>query len=584
MIDDEKQSAPAVRDDESTGVPARGAMDQGASEPLGRPGLHHWRQSTITEPSLEDRGGVFFAAVEMTRMPMILADARQDDVPIAFANNAFLDLTGYEEAEVLGRNCRFLQGAQTDPETVTQLRNAVAKQEAIAVEILNYRRDGTPFWNAVFMGPVFNPQGELIYFFASQLDVSLRRESEQQFRQAQKMEAIGQLTAGMAHDFNNLLHVITGSLERIAAKRHDDRAFDKFMTAATTAAERGAKLTHQLLAFARRGRLEPKGVDLSELVNTVAELLETSVGNKATLHLNLQRRLPQVRVDATHLEMALLNVVVNARDASAKGGAITVTTKEVHLNGDAAARHLEPGDYVLLCVADQGTGMPPHVVARATEPFFTTKPSGEGTGLGLAMAHGFVQQSGGRLEIDSTPGVGTTIRMLFPRLKAEAEDTSHATRPSGYRTQPLDQMAAPPLILVVDDLPEAAMIAAEALQDVGYRVVIAHSAEEALKRFGEAAATADAFKLVFSDVIMPGGANGMVLAERIHEQDPAVPILLTTGYNDEMARNGPQAGAMDVLGKPYRRSELIDRVQAALRRGARTGPERETSDFGHAQA
>jgi C4-dicarboxylate-specific signal transduction histidine kinase len=139
------------------------------------------------------------------------------------------------------------------------------------------------------MGPVFDAQGELLYFFASQLDVSLRRESEQQFRQAQKMEAIGQLTAGLAHDFNNLLHVITGSLERIAVKRHDDRTFERYMTAATTAAERGAKLTHQLLAFARRGRLEPKGIDLSEMVNSVGELLETSVGNKATLHLNLQR-------------------------------------------------------------------------------------------------------------------------------------------------------------------------------------------------------------------------------------------------------------------------------------------------------
>jgi PAS domain S-box-containing protein len=554
-------------------------MDMGAREPLGRPGLHHWRQSTITEPSLEDRGSIFFAAVEMTRMPMILADPRQDDVPIVFANNAFLDLTGYEESEVLGRNCRFLQGAGTDPGTVTQLRDAVRAQGAIAVEILNYRRDGTPFWNAVFMGPVHNPEGEIIYFFASQLDVTQRRESEQQFRQAQKMEAIGQLTAGLAHDFNNLLHVINGSLERLVAKRHE-----RYMTAATTAAERGAKLTHQLLAFARRGRLEPKGADLSELVNSVAELLEASVGTRATLHLNLQRRLPLVKVDATHLEMALLNIVVNARDASTERGAITVTTKEIHLNGDAAARHLQPGDYVLLCVSDQGTGMPAHIQARATEPFFTTKPRGEGTGLGLAMAHGFVQQSGGRLEIESALGKGTTIRMLFPCMKGEADDRSASDHPSGYRTQPLDTLAAPPLILVVDDIPEAAAIAAEALQDVGYRVVLAYSAEEALMRFEEAAATEDRFKLVFSDVIMPGGANGLVLAEQIRSRDPHVPVLLTTGYNDEMALNGPQAHAMDVLGKPYRRSELIDRVQTALRRGARTGPDRQTSAFGHARA
>jgi PAS domain S-box-containing protein len=568
----------------STGEPARGAMDQGALEPLGRPGMHHWQQSTITDTDLNDRGGVFFAAVEMTRMPMILADPRQDDTPIVFANNAFLDLTGYEEGEVLGRNCRFLQGARTDPDHVRQLREAVAESRATALEILNYRRDGTPFWNAVFMGPVHNPQGEIIFFFASQLDVSHRRESEQQFRQAQKMEAIGQLTAGLAHDFNNLLHVINGSLERMVAKRHDDRAFTRYHAAATAAADRGAKLTHQLLAFARRGRLEPKGVDLSELVNSVAELLETSVGSRATLHLNLQRRLPQVRVDATHLEMALLNIVVNARDASPGGGAITITTRQIHLNGDAASRHLEPGDYVLLCASDEGTGMAPHIVARATEPFFTTKPRGEGTGLGLAMAHGFVQQSGGRLEIDSAVGRGTTIRMLFPVLKEQADDIKQAAIPNGYQTRSLDNPTAPPLVLVVDDSREAAALAGEALQDIGYRVVIAHSAEEALERFDDAQAGEDGFKLVFSDVIMPGGANGLVLAGQIASRDPNVPVLLTTGYNDEMAIDGPQPHAMDVLGKPYRRSELIDRVQSALRRGARTGPERQTSDFGHAQA
>ncbi|CAO4164996.1 PAS domain-containing protein [Methylorubrum extorquens] len=559
-------------------------MDQGALEPLGRPGLRHWQQSTITDPDLNERGSVFFAAVEMTRMPMILADPRQDDTPIVFANNAFLDLTGYEEGEVLGRNCRFLQGAGTNPDHVQQLREAVAEGRATALEILNYRRDGTPFWNAVFMGPVHNPEGEIIYFFASQLDVTLRRESEQQFRQAQKMEAIGQLTAGLAHDFNNLLHVINGSLERLAAKRHDEQAFERYLTAATAAAERGAKLTHQLLAFARRGRLEPKGVDLSDLVNSIAELLETSIGSKATLHLNLQRRLPQVRVDATHLEMALLNVVVNARDASPNGGAITVTTKQIHLNGDAASRHLEPGDYVLLCVSDQGTGMAPHIVARATEPFFTTKSRGEGTGLGLAMAHGFVQQSGGRLEIESAVGHGTTIRMLFPVLKQQADDTGRGADLAGYQARPLDNPTAPPLILVVDDSREAATMAGEALQDIGYRVVIAHSAEDALERFDEALEGGDAFKLVFTDVIMPGGANGLVLAEQVTARDPSVPVLLTTGYNDEMAINEPQPYAMDVLGKPYRRSELIDRVQTALRRGARTGPGRQNSDFGHATA
>jgi len=581
MNDDPSMAAPD-RTQEDEGVPATGQMDTGALEPLGRPGLHHWKQATVVDSTLNNRSNIFFAAVEMTRMPMILADPRQKDCPIVFANNAFLDLTLYEEKEVLGRNCRFLQGAGTDPAAVRQLREAIDERKPIALEILNYRRDGSPFWNAIFMGPVFDEAGGLIYFFASQLDVSKRRDSEQALRQAQKMEAIGQLTAGLAHDFNNLLQVLNGSLDRLKAKRFDDRAFERHHLAATQAAERGAKLTNQLLAFARRTRLEPKAVDLSQLVNSFGELLETSVGEKAELHLSLQRRLPMVKVDPNHLEMALLNVLVNARDASPAGAAITVTTKLLHLNGDAAARHMEPGDYVMLSIADSGKGMPPHIVARATEPFFTTKPHGQGTGLGLAMAQGFVQQSGGRLEIDSEPGRGTTIRMIFPKTVPEREGREDDEE-GAYRTRPLPESSTPPLILVVEDSREIADLARETLGEIGYRVVVAFDAEDGLARFEEALAASDPFKLVFSDVLMPGGANGVVLAEQIRERSPETPILLTTGYNDEMSLDGPKASAFEVLGKPYLRTELIDRVQAALRRGARTGPERRASDFGHAE-
>jgi CheY-like chemotaxis protein len=226
--------------------------------------------------------------------------------------------------------------------------------------------------------------------------------------------------------------------------------------------------------------------------------------------------------------------------------------------------------------------MPPHVLARAIEPFFTTKGAGQGTGLGLAMAHGFVQQSGGRLEIESEPGRGTTVRMIFPRMPPEKDEVGPSRSAPGYQTRPVDQ-AAPALILVVDDSQEIAKMAQEALTDIGYRVVVAHSAEDALERFEVARSSGDPFHLVFSDVMMPGGANGLVLAEWVRERDPGVPVLLTTGYNDEMSLDGPKPGALEVLGKPYKRSEMIDRVQAALRNGARIGPGRATSDFGHAR-
>jgi PAS domain S-box-containing protein len=251
------------RDDEAHGVPADGTLDQPHEGLLGRPGERHWKQSTITNPSLDERGGIFFAAIEMTRMPMILTDPRQTDNPVVFANNAFLDLTGYELEEIIGRNCRFLQGAQTDRAMVGQLRDAIAERRAVSAEILNYRRDGSPFWNGVFIGPVYDDQGEILYFFASQLDISQRKEAEASALQGQKMEAIGQLTAGLAHDFNNLLQVVSGSLEVMALKRDDEKAFKRYHDAAVAATQRGAKLTGQLLSFARRSRLEPRRVELS---------------------------------------------------------------------------------------------------------------------------------------------------------------------------------------------------------------------------------------------------------------------------------------------------------------------------------
>lgn len=542
----------------------------------------HWAQTTISDPTLENRSNVFFAAVEMTRMPMILADPRLPDCPIAFANNAFLDLTGYEAGEIVGRNCRFLQGAGTDPNDVRQLREAIADCKPIALEILNYRRNGTPFWNAIFMGPVFDAQGELIYFFASQLDVSKRRESEMALRQGQKMEAIGQLTAGLAHDFNNLLQILNNSLDRMKEKRLDHQAFDRQHMIAQQAADRGARLTRQLLSFARRTRLDPTEVNLSSLINSFKELIEMSVGSQIELYLNLRLRLPDVKLDANYFEMALLNVVANARDASSVGGSITIKTKLVHLNGDAEARRLKPGEYVIVTVEDEGQGMLPHIIQRATEPFFTTKPSGQGTGLGLAMVQGFVQQSGGRLEVESEHQRGTSIHMIFP-VHASKEQTETIKKDTGYKAHPVDESPSSPHILVVEDNADIAQYAADSLMEIGYKVTVSQNATEALEVFQQALSEQKPFSAVFSDVIMPGGPNGLVLAEKISLLRPQTPVILTTGYNDEMSLNAPENNSFEVLGKPYQRSELIDRIQAALSYGSRSGNSRQTSDFGHAE-
>jgi PAS domain S-box-containing protein len=561
---------------QSSGVPADGQIDTGAHEPLGVVGRRHWRESTITNPGLEDRGNVFFAAIEMTRMPMILTDPNQDDNPIVFGNKAFLDLTGYEESEILGRNCRFLQGPQTDREKVAELRDTVRERQSIALELLNYKRDGTPFWNAVFIGPVYDTSGKLVYFFASQLDVTRRRESEQASQQAQKMEAIGQLTAGLAHDFNNLLQVVTGNLELLSSQIDDERR-RRYLDRARGAADRGARLTGQLLAFARKTRLDPRAVDLSTCINGFVEMLEASLGKKVELHLSLRRGLPKAVIDVEQLEMALLNIALNARDAMPEGGLLTISTAKLHLNGDAAARRLPSGDYIAVELRDEGQGMPDHVIARAVEPFFTTKATGKGTGLGLAMASGFVQQSRGRLEIESEVGKGTLVRMLFPVAAAEVPEPD--ARP-GLAAPVAERGSAH--VLVVEDSPDVLALAREILETSGYRVTVAEDGDAGLSTFVAMHGT-DPIDLVFTDLVMPGSMNGLRLGEEITARDAGVAVLMTTGYNEELVADGPARSGLDVLGKPYRKSELLNRVAQALANHGKTAERRTPSDFGSAE-
>jgi PAS domain S-box-containing protein len=544
---------------QSIGMPAAGRLEVGSFSPTGGPGIRHWQEATITEPGLNDRGDVFFAAVEMTRMPMILTDPNQPDNPVVFANRAFEDLTGYTQEEIVGRNCRFLQGTQTDRDQVAELREAIAEQRPISVELLNYKRDGTPFWNGVFVAPVFSTDNKLLYFFASQLDVTRRRTAEQSFRQAQKMEAIGQLTAGLAHDFNNLLQVISGSLELLRGRLQDDR-LTRYVDRAGEAAERGAKLTRQLLAFARKTRLEPRLSDVNMLVHEFTDMLDSTAGSRVEMQINLRRRLPLVLVDASHLELALLNVVINARDAMPAGGTVTVSTSSTVLEDNG----LPGGSYVVISVSDEGEGMPDYVRERATEPFFTTKGTGKGTGLGLAMVQGFVQQSRGKLEIESKPGCGTTIRMFFPAA-TEGSDAL-PSRPVPDLLPPQESRGGAETIMVVEDSDDVLTLAREHLEALGYRVIAARNADEALELMGRPENAG--IDLLFSDILMPGSMNGLMLARRVRERMPGVAVLLTTGYNEDLVAEGPGTSDWDVLGKPYRRTALADRVRTALNRRA----------------
>ena len=551
---------------QSGGTPAAGTLEGSSYNPLGDPGIRHWQASQISKPGFEERGNIFFAAIEMTRMPMVVTDPNQPDNPIAFVNRAFLDLTLYKEEEVLGRNCRFLQGEQTDPHTVDEIRRALKEERAVAVDILNYKADGSAFWNGLFVGPVFDKEGKLLYWFASQMDITRRRVSEQSYLQAQKMEAIGQLTAGLAHDFNNLLQVVAGNLE-IAGSQMDDRLLlEQAIERARLASEKAGKLTQQLLTFARKQRLEPKRINLNSLVVEFSEMLVRTLGDKVDLHLDLKPGLPSCTLDPTHMEMALLNVLINARDAMPDGGKVTVATSIMDDVEKLERHRLAPGRYVVICVIDEGEGMSPEVVARATEPFFTTK--GPGTGLGLAMVHGFMQQSHGRLEIESAVQEGTTIRMIFPQAaKTGMEMMAERSGNESQKWTP-EAILGRRTILVVDDSEEVRELAEQQLRSLGYRVLGAASGEAALElmdRYGS-------IDLLFTDIIMPGGMNGLRLAELVRERQPEVPVLLATGYIDSLPSPIGAATTLPLLVKPYRLNELAERVRQALKVDRRQHP------------
>ena len=504
---------------------------------------------------------IFFAAVETTRMPMLVTDPKQPDNPIIFANNAFTDMTGYQVDELLGRNCRFLQGPETDRSVVGQIREAVEQEREISVEIINYRKDGSTFWNALFVSPVYNDAGELTYYFASQLDVSRRRDAEDALRQAQKMEALGQLTGGIAHDFNNLLQVMMGYIDiiqRTAEKpSFDQERIVRSATHAKSAAERASTLTQQLLAFSRKQKLEGRVLNLNNLIRTSHELAERTLGD-VEIRTQLDPELWNCRIDPTQAEVALLNILINARDALADcpQPSVGIETRNVEVRELANMSYdgLMPGRYVSLAITDNGHGMPASIRDRVMDPFFTTKEEGKGSGLGLSMVYGFAKQSGGTVRIYSEEDVGTTLRLYFP------VDDSHVTQQQAEQRS--ERRSGTERILVVEDRPDVAELAKLVLEDYGYTAQIAFNASEALRLLRQ---DEQPFDLVFTDLIMPGGMNGVMLAREVKRLHPAMKILLTTGYaENSLERTDIGGSEFDVISKPYIPNDLARKIRRVL--------------------
>ncbi|ESQ79429.1 histidine kinase famiy protein [Asticcacaulis sp. YBE204] len=503
---------------------------------------------------------LFFAAIEMTRMPMIVTDPNQADNPVIFANQAFLNTTGYEMSEVLHKNCRFLQGPGTDPDTVANVRRAIKERTDIAVEIQNYRKDGTMFWNALFVSPIFDRDGKLLYFFGSQLDITRRREAESALRRAQKMEAIGQLTGGIAHDFNNLLQVIIGNMQLARSVIDKPDKIVRYNDAVVTAAEKAKALTQQLLAFSRKQPLEARVVNLNRVLTELRDLLSKTLGSHIEIDLDLARDLANADIDIIQLEMAVINVLANARDAMPEGGKVTVSTRNLRL--DTAHRDdrfggLKPGTYVSLAIKDTGTGMPPEVLARITEPFFTTKGVGKGTGLGLAQVYGFVNQSEGGFAVDTEAGQGTTIIMTFP-----------ATTDALYQEVPpvRVEMAGPQgkgeQILIVEDNKEVRELACAILEQEGYTIFEAVNAQDGLDKLATTASNVD---MVFTDIVMPGQMSGVALAKSVRKSRPNMAILITTGFAEDV-HGHTNSTEFETIYKPYMPDELAAKVRSVLNR------------------
>jgi signal transduction histidine kinase/ActR/RegA family two-component response regulator len=379
-------------------------------------------------------------------------------------------------------------------------------------------------------------------------EIAERERAEARLVQAQKMEAIGQLTGGVAHDFNNLLTVVVGSLD-LALRRCVDDQVSRLMRNSIQAAERGASLTAQLLAFSRRQRLSPVAVDINRIITGMSDMLTRTIGPHLEVEADLSPDLWPALADPTQLEVMILNLAINSRDAMPTGGKLRIETRNVDAVPPVLLSDLDAGEYVAISVSDDGPGMSPEVQARAFEPFFTTKDHGKGTGLGLAQLYGFAKQSGGTVRIDSRLGEGTTVTIYLPRSLAKAvEETS-------VRQQREKRASA--RILLVDDDEEVRNIAAATIEELGYEVVSVASGQAALQILGE-----ERFDLLMTDIAMPG-MTGVDLARRVRQIDPDLPILFSSGYAD-VQTFGENLSDEVVLKKPFRISDVATRIDAVL--------------------
>jgi PAS domain S-box-containing protein len=505
------------------------------------------------EQRFEREQALFRAIFESLPDPLVICDPTG---AVRLVNPSFTRVFGYTEPEVLGESmaCLF-----ENTESCMSFLNAgtTTPQSAAKPHTARFRRkSGELFPAETIEGAIVGSSGSAVGRLVLIHDATAERQQEAILLQAQRMEAVGQLTGGVAHDFNNLLTVILGNLELLEPKLKDELS-QSLAGEAREAAEMGARLTDRLLTFARRQRLEMQSLNLNEFALGLTELLRRTIGAPIDLSTALAPDLWSTTADPGQVESAVLNLVLNARDAMPDGGRLVIETFNATVDAADVASNpgMAAGDYVVLSVADTGHGMPPEVHARAFEPFFTTKGAGKGSGLGLATIYGFARQSGGNVTIYSEVGKGTTVNLYLPRAGRRTEEEAAAA------AKPAVDTGRGETVLVVEDDERVRRLTALRLKELGYRVL---EADHGAAAFAVLAETPD-IDIVFSDLVMPGGISGFDLARRVRERYPGTRVILTSGYSAELLNQADVAELdLKVLRKPYRQVELARAFRAAL--------------------
>lgn len=520
-----------------------------------RAGLQSDGLDTPFAPTVSVDTATLAKAIEASSVGMIITDATAEQA-VLYANDAFLHMTGYARDEVLGRNCRFLQGRDTSKDTVREVAEALRQGREVTAELLNYRKDGSSFWNLLYVCPIRDEAGRITYFFGYQRDISQRKETEEALQQALRLEALGKLTGGVAHDYNNLLQVIQTSLEMIelsvASNEDIARRTTRTIDTCRRAIERASTLTRQLMVFAKRQSYASAPIDINALLERLRSVLTNALGEEIKVQLHMDPHLWHCTADPAQTETILVNIAINARDAmkDATDQRLDIKTFNRELSEhEAKLRSVEPGRYVEILIADNGPGIAPDIINRVLDPFFTTKTEGKGVGMGLSVAYGFARQSGGTLYIESKQGLGTSIHVLLPYTDAPASEGLKRNEPPAVVTQPR--------ILLVEDRSDVAATTAQMLELLGYQTAIAHDADSALQLLTQS----NTYELLLSDVIMPGSMDGIALARKAARQYPSLKVLLVTGY----AQLGENENLeFPVLCKPYRHADLARKLRELL--------------------